>query len=231
MVFSRAARWAWVAGAVASLGLALAPGAAAQDKLVVTNGLQMDHGAGVTLCTLGPVGTDNAGRLVGITAAHCYGGDDVYFPGKRELGPIGKYAFVSPEQAYHDYAVIVFDPAKVSLSANGPALRIDKVLDGGLPAVGSNVCKDGRTTGKTCGLVGSNTGGLIASFAVNMPGDSGGPLVVARNDGTATEWAGIVTRVALTMPPFIFTSAKNIQDDIATRGPDAPGAGFTPVND
>ncbi|GAB2777232.1 hypothetical protein [Amycolatopsis magusensis] len=231
MVSTRASRWALVAGVVAAAGLVLAPGAGAQEKVVVTNGLQLDHGAGLTLCTLGPVGTDNAGRLIGITAAHCAGGGDLYYPGKRDLGPIGHYAHVSADQAFHDYAVIEYDPAKVTLSSNGPALRIDRVLEGGLPAVGSNVCKDGRTTGKTCGLVGSNADGLITSFAVNVPGDSGGPLVLARNDGTATEWAGIVTRVALTMPPFVYTSAKNILDDIATRGPDAPGAGFTPVND
>ncbi|WP_158891418.1 hypothetical protein [Amycolatopsis anabasis] len=230
MVSARVSRGALVAGAVLSLGLVFAPSAGAEDKVVVTNGLRMDHGSGVTLCTLGPVGTDAAGRLIGITAAHCHGGDDVYFPGKRELGPIGRYAHVSQEQAYHDYAVIEFDPAKVTLSSNGPELRIDRTFEGGLPPVGANVCKDGRTTGKTCGLVGANDGGLIASFAVNLPGDSGGPLVVARDDGTATEWAGIVTRVALTIPPFIFTSAKNILDDLATRGPDAPGAGFTPIN-
>ncbi|WP_141995832.1 hypothetical protein [Amycolatopsis cihanbeyliensis] len=229
-MFSRVSHRTLVAAVALSLGLVFAPGAGAEGKVVVTNGIQMDHGAGATLCTLGPVGTDNAGRLVGITAAHCYGGDDVYFPGERDLGPIGRYAYVSPEQAYHDYAVIEFDPGKVTLSSDGPELRIDRVLDGGLPPVGANVCKDGRTTGKTCGLVGANEGGLVTSFAVNMPGDSGGPLVLARNGGTATEWAGIVTRVSLTIPPFVYTSARNILDDVAARGSDAPGAGFTPVD-
>jgi hypothetical protein len=231
MVFLRVSRGALAAGAALVLGLVLTPAAGAQNKVMVTNGLRLDHGPGTTtLCTMGPVGTDSSGRLIGITAGHCHGTDDVYIPGQPDIGPIGRYAYVSQEQAYHDYAVIEFDPAMVILSSNGPELRIDRVSDGGLPPIGSNVCKDGRTTGKSCGLVTSNADGLVRSYAMNLAGDSGGPLVIARNDGTATEWAGIVCRIALTAPPFIYTSAKNILEDLETHGPDAPGVGFKPVN-
>jgi hypothetical protein len=70
-------------------------------------------GAGITVngtnCTLTTIGHDNAGALVGLTAATCGG------PGSSlaiEGGPGGVGTVVAVDDAL-DYAVITFEPGKV----------------------------------------------------------------------------------------------------------------------
>ena len=195
-------------------------------------------------CTLGVVGTDKNGNSVGITAGHCaYGTDKSYADGEFpvwdrndvEFGPIGWVSYDASDgegtDQKRDYMVIKFDTSKVQLSSNGPALRVDSKWGDGSVGLFANICKDGHTTGKTCGLVNgvSTTNGSICSFATNDAGDSGGPVVVARNNGQATEWVGIVTRRYNPQCfPYQYLSAKSILSDLNAKN--VVGSGFTVAN-
>lgn len=252
-IYMRKIIMALLASVAVVLGLMPMATSNAVPGKVVTNGMKITFGEAPTAdgpsCTLGVVGFDSQGRKTGITAGHCVTAP-ANFVGReltdaealtakvwdsRDLahGPIGYIKFISSDLVNRDYMVIKLADDVVP-GSNGPALRVDALYPGngntpaGLAPLWSNVCKDGNTTGKTCGLVTDTTNGLIRSFAVNGPGDSGGPLVVAYNNGDATDWVGIVTRNALSFPPGIYTSAKNILDDLNPRG--IYGSGFTVAN-
>ncbi|WP_246128011.1 S1 family peptidase [Amycolatopsis rhizosphaerae] len=241
------------AGGLASGSVTAAADAPAPLK-VVTNGMKIVWSPnpglglpGVGYCTLGPVGYDRFGNGIGITASHCVQVVNqpptfeypVYDANDLAFGPIGTYVWTNPIPAEndpsfpdtpHDYAVIRFDLTKVTLSSNGPALRIDHNATR-LPSRYSDIiCKDGQTTGLKCGMVGNIVNGMLHSWAINGPGDSGGPVVLMEgNVGTA--WAGIVHGVYDTDPlggTFFYESAQNILTDLAAR--DGYGAGFTPVD-
>lgn len=193
-------------------------------------------------CTLGAVGTDKFGNLVGITAGHCTPGVDQTWPEGEfgiwdrddvDFGPIGHLTYDASDgdPQSKDYMVIKFDPTKVELSSNGPALRVDALWGDGSVGAWANICKDGNTTGKTCGLVNgvSTVNGSICSFAVNDAGDSGGPVVVARNNGQATEWVGITTRrYNPGCFPYQYLTAKAILSDLNPKN--IVGSGFTIAN-
>jgi hypothetical protein len=90
-----------------------APTASADGQVV------LGGGAGILVegsyCTLTTTGHDHAGELVGFTAGHCGGpGAGVIAEGSNS-GPVGTVAAVGDGL---DYAVIKFDPAKVTPTAN-----------------------------------------------------------------------------------------------------------------
>lgn len=127
-----------------------------------------------SLCTLTAIGFDGAGRLVGITAGHCGEvGAPVYAEKSLGTGVLGRLAELD---YYWDWAVIEFDAAKVI-----PTRQITQsVLNGvGAPPVPLEmVCKNGRTTGFTCGPVWQEMPEGFSSHVCADYGDSGSPVLV-----------------------------------------------------
>lgn len=166
------------AATVAIAGLALLmPGSAqaAPGKAVLGGGSGFNVDARVR-CTLTTIGNDNKGRLVGITAGHCGGpGAKVVAEANTGAGVVGRFAYSNREL---DYAVIEFDRAKVE-----PRNTIGKVTITGVgnPAqFGNLACKEGRSSGNTCGVVYGDvfsTNETWTQIAVTE-GDSGAPVVV-----------------------------------------------------
>ncbi|CCF66279.1 S1 family peptidase [Nocardia cyriacigeorgica] len=173
-------------------------------------------------CTVTTVGHDAAGRLVGLTAGHCGdAGAQVYAEVDRGYGPIGKFVFSNHEL---DYAVIQFDPNRIT-----PVNRIGNVTITGIgaaPQFPTIVCKEGRTTGNTCGV----TWGDI--FQTNyetwaqmcvVEGDSGAPVVVG---STLVGMVNAYLAIAC-FGPEVGTNLTAIMDDVNARG--GTGSGFRPI--
>lgn len=148
-------------------------------------------------CTMAVVGTDRYGNKVGISAAHCvsiqganYAADGApvyrWTPNNGPREQIGTIAHRSwngvgyPVQQSNsntpgafgiDWVVIKLrDDA--FLTSNGPGVRIDGV---GSSNPGGIMCKDGQSTGVTCGLITGQNADRIFNLATIGPGDSGGP--------------------------------------------------------
>ena len=196
--------------------------APANAQPVVSNGVKITP----TLefegyCTLGAVGYDHAGNKVGITAGHCdaYNGGPLYLHDTKQH--IGEFVYSNHDPSF-DYAVVKLDD-NVFLSSNGPNLRVDQV--GSEAQFGEILCKDGRTTGVTCGLILSWNNGLIHGEILTTgymwQGDSGGPLV------RGTELVGIASKLDYALPPFEFISIHKILNDIPYG---QVGSGFYSVN-
>lgn len=173
------------------------------------------------LCTLTTIGYDNAGRLVGFTAAHCGGpGSTVTAEANPAAGVVGTIARTNGAL---DYAVIQFDPARVNpVRSVGPTT----ITGTGAPAQFSEwVCKQGRSTGHTCGFsvyvdpVFNETWGLVCV----SEGDSGGPVT------RGTTLVGMVSAYFLVpcIGPKISINMEAVVADASAAG--GPGAGFRPV--
>ncbi len=133
-----------VLAAILLLGAGVAH-AAAPVTLGGGSGLVVD---GDTLCTLTAIGTDNRGRLIGFTSAHCGGpGAVVAAEADENAGVVG--TMVAGNDVL-DYAVIQFDPQKVRPVSEVNGFRIDGL--GPDPTFGEVACKLGRTTGYSCGV-------------------------------------------------------------------------------
>jgi hypothetical protein len=206
-----------------------APAARADDRL------PMGGGAGIvingdTMCTLTTIGTDRSGELIGFTSAHCGGpGANVAAEGQEGRGNIGVMVAGNDKL---DYAVIKFDPAKVAPVANYNGFVIAGL--GPDPQFGQVACKQGRTTGNSCGVTwgpGQAPGTLVMQVCGN-PGDSGAPVTVnnqlvgmihgAFSDNLPT---CVVKYIPLHTPAVVMSfSAVTADVDAKNR----PGAGFTP---
>ncbi|MCC8927959.1 serine protease [Rhodococcus sp. BGS-1C] len=172
-------------------------------------------------CTLTTIGNDRAGRLIGITAGHCGGAGATIVPEyDPSAGVVGRIAFSNPE---YDYAVIEFDRAKVI-----PVNRIGNVsiTQLGPPALFPNiVCKEGRTTGNTCGVA---YGDVLQSQETwsqlcVVEGDSGSPVVVGTTlVGMVNAYLGVAC-----FGPQVGTNIDAILRHIDNGN--AVGAGFTPI--
>lgn len=222
-----------VAAAIALLGMAgLPPTSAIADDRVPIGG-----GAGIvidgdTMCTLTSIGNDNTGQLIGFTSAHCGGpGAQVAAEAAQDRGVVG--TMVAGNDSL-DYAVIRFDPAKVAPVANYGGFQIDGI--GPDPATGEVVCKDGRTTGNSCGVVfgpGQDPGTIVAQLC-GQQGDSGGPVTVNNQligmvHGAWSE--NLPTCVNQYIPlhtPATVVSINAVLADLAAKN--RPGAGFVPVS-
>lgn len=198
--------------------------------------LAMGGGAGIvvdgdTLCTLTTIGLDRSGDLIGFTSAHCGGpGAEVAAEGSEGNGPIGVMVFGNDAL---DYAVIRFDPDKVSPVANFGGFVINGI--GPDPTFGQIACKQGRTTGNSCGVTwgpGQDPGTIVMQVC-GQPGDSGGPVVVnnllvGMIHGAFSE--ALPTCVVKYIPlhtPAVVVSIGAVLADVNDK--DRPGAGFTPV--
>ncbi|MBW0270214.1 peptidase S1 family protein [Nocardia sp. MH4] len=170
-------RWWTLAAALLLIwGTAGTAQGAAPVTLGGGSGIVLDDGS---TCTLTTIGRDGSGRLVGFTAAHCAAagaGMGVAAEADPEAGNVGTIALVGSDL---DYAVIAFDEgAVIPVNHVGSTTITDVGVPAQFPAV---ACKEGRTTGQTCGLVyGDVFGG--ASWTLTqicvIVGDSGAPVVV-----------------------------------------------------
>jgi hypothetical protein len=222
---------AMVAVLLALLGLP-AKTATADDRL------PMGGGAGIvingdTMCTLTTIGTDRAGELIGFTSAHCGGpGAQVAAEGAENRGFLGVMVGGSDSL---DYAVIKFDPAKVIPVANYNGFVINGV--GPDPAFGQIACKQGRTTGNSCGVTWGmgQAAGTIVMQVCGRPGDSGAPvtvdnLLVGMIHGAFSD--NLPTCIIKYIPlhtPAVVMSFNSILADINSKN--RPGAGFVPQPD
>ena len=192
------------------------------------------------ICTLTAVGYDEHGNLVGLTNAHCFTddqgnkviGDEVYadkvevgtslhptegFDPDFETGVVGHVRHVSkgnitafPEHGL-DYAVIELDENKVQPTNTVGETTVTEI--GPPPAAGSLVCKQGRTTGVTCGTMLVNIGFYFTHTIFELPGDSGSP-VTSGTTLVGNQWVAAGS-----------TSIMAVLEDMNARG--EIGAGFT----
>ncbi|GAD83052.1 chymotrypsin family serine protease [Nocardia asteroides] len=173
-------------------------------------------------CTVTTVGHDGAGRLVGLTAGHCGdAGASVTAEVDRGYGEIGRFAYSNNEL---DYAVIEFTPGRIT-----PVNRIGNVTItgvGGPAQFPTIVCKEGRTTGNTCGITWGDvfqTNTETWSQMCVVEGDSGAPVVVG---STLVGMVNAYLAVAC-FGPEVGTNMSAIMNDVNGRG--GVGAGFHPV--
>jgi hypothetical protein len=211
---------------------ALQPAANADAPVTVSNGTAWTSNAVPTAvpqvkglgdyCTMGVVGTDASGNKVGITAAHCVSqyedGDTVYLYATTAAAriPIGTIAH---RDTAIDYVVIKFGD-NVTLSSNGPGARVDGI--GPANVQGRIACKDGQTSGVSCGFIYGQDANVYFSTGYALPGDSGGPLFVNN-----TKWVGLVH--AVYAKGFEYTKSSTILNDIAA-GSNSVGKGLVVTN-
>ena len=142
----------------------------------------MGGGAGIvingdTMCTLTTIGGDAAGELIGFTSAHC-GGPGAQVAAEARRRTAASLGTMVAGNDNLDYAVIKFDPAKVTPVANYNGFVINGI--GPDPAFGEIACKQGRTTGNSCGVTwgpGQDPGTIVMQVC-GQPGDSGAPVTV-----------------------------------------------------
>ncbi|MGH3558801.1 MAG: serine protease [Mycobacterium sp.] len=218
--------------AVTLLGLAGVHGlpARADDKVPLGGGAGIVVN-GDTMCTLTTIGTDNKGELIGFTSAHCGGpGAHVAAEAAQNHGEVGTMVAGNDNL---DYAVIQFDPAKVTPVADFGGFAINGI--GPDPAFGQIACKQGRTTGNSCGVTwgpGQDPGTIVMQVC-GRPGDSGGPvtvnnLLVGMIHGAFSE--NLPTCVIKYIPlhtPAVVVSINAVLADISSKN--RPGTGFAPV--
>lgn len=195
--------------------------------------VSLGGGAGIvvngdTFCTLTAIGHDNTGELVGFTAASCGGpGAQVVAEGAEDHGSLGTVATADDDL---DYAVITFEPTKVSPVADLDGFAIDGI--GPDPGYLQPVCTRGGATGFGCGSI--KFGGVKPAIVTTdmpawQPGDDGAPLtvddqLVGMTRKGFTIVAGIVPRV---ITHVTFTLFSAILADANAKG--GPGAGFALV--
>ncbi len=197
--------------------------------------LPMGGGAGIvingdTMCTLTTIGTDSAGELIGFTSAHCGGpGEQVAAEGAQNRGVLGTMVAGNDNL---DYAVIKFDPAKVIPVANYNGFVIAGV--GQDPAFGAIACKQGRTTGNSCGVTwgpGQDAGTIVMQVC-GRPGDSGAPVTVNNllvgmiHGAFSDQLPTCVIKFIPLHTPAVVMSFSSILADINAKN--RPGAGFVP---
>ncbi|MDI3313514.1 MAG: S1 family peptidase [Mycobacterium sp.] len=201
-----------------------------------TGKIPLGGGAGIvingdTFCTLTTIGTDNKGELVGFTSAHCGGpGAQVAAEAAQGQGVVG--TMVAGNDTL-DYAVIRFDPDKVAPVANYDGFLINGI--GPEPAFGEVACKQGRTTGNSCGVTwgpGQDPGTIVMQVC-GQPGDSGAPvtvnnLLVGLLHGAFSENLPMcVIKYIPLHTPAVVTSINAVLADVDRKN--RPGAGFVPV--
>jgi hypothetical protein len=156
------------------------PGVAAADGPAVLGGgsgiyvEQLDAPDSIGQCTVTAIGFDRDNQLAGLTAGHCGEvGARVLAERSVHSGVLGKIANKSADS---DWAVIVFDPARVVPTRQVAQSVINGV--GAPPQVGDMVCKNGRTTGYTCGPVWESKPAYFRSQVCANHGDSGAPVLL-----------------------------------------------------
>lgn len=167
MRFTRSARI--VAAVVLAGATALVAPAAAQAAVPVGGGTGVLV-AGVAGCTITAAGYDSSGAPVAFTAAHCSEAINapVVLQGNEGAGVIGN---VATRNEILDYSVIRLDP-RVAV----PVRQAGVIGTGPAPEFGDVACKDGLSTGQTCGVTWQREGPRFWLHACAGYGDSGGPV-------------------------------------------------------
>lgn len=200
MRFTGLARLA--ATAVMAGATALAAPAAAQAAVPVGGGTPVLVG-GVSGCTLTAAGYDATGAPVAFTAAHCSDRINVPVILRNDEG-VGVIGTVATRNEILDYSVIRLDPG-VAVPVRQPGVT----GRGPAPEFGDVVCKDGLTTGHTCGITWQREGAKFWSQACAGYGDSGGPvtrdgrLVGLLSGGHMPPAAGSVGSISAVLPSCI----------------------------
>ncbi|MFX0579151.1 hypothetical protein [Nocardia nepalensis] len=224
-----------VLAAVAAVGSMAAGTAQAAGNAVVggSSGLVFDNNAA---CTLTAIGHDSAGRLVGLTAGHCaptgsrFGAEQFL-----DAGVIGTVAY-SDDGDGADFAVLAFDPARVTPVRNVGPTTIAGF--GAAPFPGQSVCTSGRSSGIDCGIVWGTLEGSTINQTCSKPGDSGGPVtvgdrLVGMNQGRVTGFGGVGFNVPCTVAanpihsPAFFAPIDQIRQAVDATG--GVGSGFQPI--
>ncbi|WP_238599397.1 S1 family peptidase [Corynebacterium heidelbergense] len=173
-----AASAAMVTGAGALGGAAsMATAQAATGPVALGGGsgiiITEQHSGEKFLCSLSAVGRDRNNNLIALTAGHCgKPGDKVaseYFEGQGDIGTF-THSWESP-----DVAVIDLDDSKVTPLRTVGGTTINRI--GTAPLFGQPVCKEGRSTGRTCAWAWGQDRNFIVEQTCAVGGDSGGPLV------------------------------------------------------
>lgn len=156
------------AAAVLAGSAALAVPAAAQAAAPVGGGTPILVG-GNAGCTITAAGWDATGAPVAFTAAHCSEdlGTQVFLRDDPRAGVIGT---IATRNEVLDYSVIRLTPAAT------PVRQPGVTGTGPVPDFGAVVCKDGFTTGHTCGVTWQREGHKFWHHACAGYGDSGGPV-------------------------------------------------------
>jgi hypothetical protein len=192
--------------------------------------IPLGGGAGITVngtyCTLTTIGHDSTGQLIGITAAHCGGpGSQVAVEGSGAV--VGSVAAVDDGL---DYAVIKFDPAKVTPTANFDGFAINGI--GPDPSLRQPACTHGAASGDGCGHIAVQTlrpGVVGAGMPSWRPGDDGEPVTVdGQLVGMTLKGFSMVDGITLAPSTHInFALISAIVNDTNAKG--GPGAGFSPI--
>jgi hypothetical protein len=132
-----------------------------------------------------------------------------------------------------DYAVIQFDPTKVTPVNNVNGFEIDGI--GPDPRVGDIACKLGRTTGASCGVTWGpgEKPGTIINQVCGQPGDSGAPVTVNNllvgmiHGAFSSDLPTCVVQFIPLHTPAVTMSINAQLADVASK--DRPGSGFVPV--
>ncbi|KAA1251136.1 serine protease [Mycobacterium simiae] len=204
--------------------------AVADDKVPLGGGAGIVVNGG-TLCTLTTIGHDKNGNLIGFTSAHCGGpGAPVAAEGEEAKGVVG--TMVAGNDSL-DYAVIKFDPAKVIPVANFNGFAINGI--GPDPTFGQIACKQGRTTGNSCGVTwgpGQDPGTIVMQVC-GGPGDSGAPVTVDNllvgmiHGAFSDDLPSCVTKyIPLHTPAVVMSINADLADIVAKN---RPGSGFVPI--
>lgn len=229
MRFGHSLRQVAAMGAVL-LSLCAPAVAAAADKVVLGGGAPIVIN-GEEACTLTAIGTDYQRNLVGFTSAHC-GGPGATVAAEQAMGAGTLGVMVAGNDAL-DYAVIQFDPAKVTPVSNYNGFQISGL--GPDPTFGQIACKLGRTTGYSCGVTWGpgEEPGTILSQVCGRPGDSGAPMTVDNrlvgliHGAFSEELPTCVVKFIPLHTPAVAESINAVLADLAAKG--RPGAGFVPV--
>ncbi|MFT4200873.1 serine protease [Gordonia sp. (in: high G+C Gram-positive bacteria)] len=134
-------------------------------------------GNSAAACTVTAIGRSaNGGRLIGLTAGHCgTPGQRVFSEKYQNRGQIGVITYSAQDL---DMAIIEFNGSVVPVrTVKGTTItRIDP-RPVQFPTV---MCKQGRTTGHTCGVVWASDRKTHFSQMCVIEGDSGAPVTVGR---------------------------------------------------
>jgi hypothetical protein len=209
----------------------LTPGVAHADPVVLGGGSGIVIN-GDTFCTLTTIGHDNAGRLIGFTSAHC-GGPGATVAAENATGA-GQLGTMVAGNELLDYAVIQFDPQKVTPTDNVNGFQIDGL--GPDPAFGQVACKLGRTTGYSCGVTWGpgQDPGTIVNQVCGQPGDSGAPVTVDNrlvgmlHGAYTNDLPTCVVKFVPLHTPAVTMSINTQLADITAKN--RPGTGYVPIS-
>jgi hypothetical protein len=210
----------------------LTPTAAAEGTVPLGGGAGIDVRG--QLCTLTTIGHDSAGNLIGFTSSHC-GGPAAAVAAEGAGGAVGS---VVAANYGLDYAVIKFDPAKVTPIHDFDGFAINGVGPE-LPQVElQTACQQSRATGHACAQIFGNSQTL---YECGDPDDEGAPLTVNdllvgmirggfTPDGSPCPQIQGFVAVHPYFPPrdrpqIVLFSA--ILNDVNAKG--GPGTGFSPI--